>query len=79
MGTTGLDPERRRSPFLVIHLVWESQSWAEEEEEEDGKQLLRTITSESLRSSGATWRACGKWYGTWLRQSWGRTERGSDT
>lgn len=31
MGTTGLDPEGWRSPFLVIHLGWESQRWAEEE------------------------------------------------
>lgn len=50
MGTTGLDPEGRRGPFLAIHLGWESQRWAKEEE---GRQLLRTIISESLRSSWA--------------------------
>lgn len=33
MSTTRLDPEGRRGPFLVIHLGWKSQRWAEEEEE----------------------------------------------
>lgn len=32
MGTAGLDPKGRRGPFLVSHLGWESQRWAEVEE-----------------------------------------------
>lgn len=56
MGTAGLDPKGWRGPFLVIHLGWESQRWAEEEE---GKWLLRTVTLESLRSSGAMWGCLG--------------------
>lgn len=50
MGTTGLDPEGRRGPFLVIHLGWESQRRAEEVEE---RQLFRTIISKSFRRSRA--------------------------
>lgn len=49
MGTTGLDRKGRRGPFLVIHLGWESQRWAEEEE---GRQLFRTIISKSQEFLG---------------------------
>lgn len=75
MGTTGLDPEGRRGPFLVIHLGWESQRWAEEEEEEE-TELLRTVSSESCRSSWAIWSVSERWYGKWLRQFQGSALEG---
>lgn len=69
MGTTRLDSKGRRGPFLVIHLGWESQRWAEEER----RKLLKTIwkSQEGLGYLEDFWKT---WDLKWLRQSQGSTE-----
>lgn len=44
------------------------------EEEEEERQLLRTVISESLRSSWALWKVSGRQCGKRWRQPRGRTE-----